>query len=58
MRKEGVIFQLVPPHLHFTNDTERAIHTFKDFFLQPLEAVTQNHPSIFEIGSCHKLRLR
>ena len=30
MRREGVTFMLGPPHLHQTNSSKCAIHTFKD----------------------------
>ena len=30
MRREGVTFQLVPPHLHQTNSAERNIQTLKN----------------------------
>ena len=33
MDREGITFQLVPPHLHRTNSAERAIHTFKDHLI-------------------------
>ena len=33
MRREGITFQLVPPHLHRTNSAERAIKTFKDHMI-------------------------
>ena len=33
MRREGITFQLVPPHLHQTNSAERAIQTFKDHLI-------------------------
>ena len=33
MRREGVTFQIVPPHLHQTNSSERAIQTFKDYLI-------------------------
>ena len=30
MRRKGITYQLVPPHLHRTNSAEQAIQTFKD----------------------------
>ena len=33
LRTYIVSFQLVPPHLHCTNATERAIQTYKDHFI-------------------------
>ena len=38
MRKEGVTFQLIPPHLHRTDDSERAIQTFKYHFVAALRS--------------------
>ena len=33
MRRKGITFQLITPHLHQTNSAERAIHTFKDHLI-------------------------
>ena len=37
-------FQLVPPHIHCTNATEKSISTFKDHFLAGLCSVHPNVP--------------
>ena len=44
MRKEGVTFQLVPPHLHHTNDVERAIQTFNYHFVAALSSCDPYFP--------------
>ena len=44
MRKEGVTFQLVPPHLHRTNASERAIQTFKDNFVTAISSCDPDFP--------------
>ena len=45
-------FQLVPPHLHRQNSTERAIQTFKNNFIAGLASVNKNFPVHF---SCRLL---
>ena len=44
MRKEGVTFQLVPPHLYRTNASERAIQTFKDNFVTAISSCDPDFP--------------
>ena len=44
MRKVGVTFQLVPPHLHRTNAVERAIQYFKDHFVADLSSCDPDFP--------------
>ena len=44
MRKEGVTFQLAPPHLHRTNASERAIQTFKDHLVVGISSCDSNFP--------------
>ena len=43
-RDKKVAFQLVPPHLHRNNSTERAISTFKDHFIAGLSSVDPSFP--------------
>jgi hypothetical protein len=42
--KNDVEYQLVPPHYHRRNATERAIHTFKEHFVAGLETVDPDFP--------------
>ena len=44
MRKVGVTFQLVPPHLHCTNAVERSIQNFKDHFVADLSSCDSDFP--------------
>ena len=44
MQKEGVTFQFAPPHLHRTNASERAIQTFKDYFVAGISSCDPNFP--------------
>ena len=37
-------FQLYPPHLHRRNSAERAIQTFKNYFIAGLASVNKNFP--------------
>ncbi len=50
MTAEGINYQLVPPHLHCCNATERAIHTFKNTALLAFAAQTRTSPSISGIN--------
>ena len=40
----GVAFQLVPPHLHRTNATERAIATYKDHIISGFSSCDPSFP--------------
>ena len=40
----GVSFQLVPPDIHRINSAERAIRTFKAYFLAVLSGVAPDFP--------------
>ena len=42
LREASVNFQLVPPYLHFTNDAERAIKTYKDHLIAGLSSCDPN----------------
>ena len=44
MRREGIIFQLVPPHLHRTNSADRAIQTFKDDLIVGITSCDPDFP--------------
>ena len=44
MHQNGVNFQLVPPHLHRTNTTERAIQTYKDHLVTGLSSCDPKLP--------------
>ena len=44
MRREGIEFQLVPPHLHRTNYAERAIQTFKDHLIARITSCDPDFP--------------
>jgi hypothetical protein len=44
MTNEGVDFQLVPPHIHYRNAAERAIHTFKNHFIAGLCSTNKDFP--------------
>jgi hypothetical protein len=40
----GIAYQLVPPHCHRRNATERAIRTFKEHFVAGLSSVDPSFP--------------
>jgi hypothetical protein len=44
LTKQGIYYQLVPPHIHRRNNAERAIQTFKNHFIAGLCSVDQNFP--------------
>ena len=44
MRREGITFQLVPPHLHRTNSVERAIQTFKEHLISGITSCEPDFP--------------
>ena len=44
MLEENEGFQLVPPHLHRLNASERAIQTFKNHFIAGLVSMHDNFP--------------
>jgi hypothetical protein len=33
LTKQGIDYQLAPPHIHRRNNAERAIQTFKNYFI-------------------------
>jgi len=45
LRKGNVTYQLVPPHVHRRNATERAIRTFKNHFLSVLATADPMYPA-------------
>jgi hypothetical protein len=44
LTKQGIDYQLAPPHIHQWNNAERAIHTFKNHFITGLCSVDPNFP--------------
>ena len=44
LRSEAVEYQLVPPHIHQRNASERAIRTFKNHFIAGLASTDPNFP--------------
>ena len=44
LRDSSVKFQLVPPHLHYTNAAERVIKTYKDNLVAGLSSCNPNFP--------------
>jgi hypothetical protein len=42
--KQGITYQLAPPHIHRRNNAERAIQTFKNHFIAGLCSVDPNPP--------------
>jgi hypothetical protein len=44
LTKQGINYQLAPPHIHRTNNNERAIQTFKDHFIAGLCSVDPTFP--------------
>jgi hypothetical protein len=51
---QNIALQLVPPHLHPQNATERAIQTFKNNFVAGLCSVDKKFPCIFGVISFPK----
>jgi hypothetical protein len=44
LTKQGITYQLAPPHIHRRNNVERAIQTFKNHFIAGLCSVDPNFP--------------
>ena len=44
MEKQGIQYQLVPPHIHRRNAAERAVQTFKHHFLAILASCDPDFP--------------
>jgi hypothetical protein len=44
LTKQGITYQLAPPHIHQRNNAERAIQTFKNHFITGLCSVDPNFP--------------
>jgi hypothetical protein len=44
LTKQGITYQLAPPHIHRRNNTKRAIQTFKNHFIAALCSVDPNFP--------------
>jgi hypothetical protein len=44
LTKQGITYQLAPPHIHLRNNAERAIKTFKNHFIAGLCSVDPNFP--------------
>ena len=44
MSREGITYQLLPPHLHRTNSSKRAIQTFKDHLIAGITSCDPNFP--------------
>jgi hypothetical protein len=44
LTKQGITYQLVPPHIHRINNAERAVQTFKNHFIAGLCSVDPNFP--------------
>jgi hypothetical protein len=44
LTKQGITYQLAPPHIHRRNNAEQAIHTFKNHFIAGLCSVDPNFP--------------
>jgi hypothetical protein len=42
LTKQGIDYQLAPPHIHWRNNAERAIQTFKNHFIAGLCSVDPN----------------
>jgi hypothetical protein len=42
--KQGIYYQLAPPHIHRRNNAESAIQTFKNHFIAGLCSVDPNFP--------------
>jgi hypothetical protein len=42
LKKQGIDYQPAPPHIHRRNNSERAIQTFKDHFIEGLCSVDPN----------------
>jgi hypothetical protein len=44
LTKQGITYQLAPPHIYRRNNAERAIHTFNNHFIDGLCSVDPNFP--------------
>jgi hypothetical protein len=44
LTKQGINYQLAPPHIHRRNNAERAIYTFKNHFIAGLCSVDPMFP--------------
>jgi hypothetical protein len=44
LTKQGIDYQLAPPHIHRRNNAKRAIQTFKNHFISRLCSVDPNFP--------------
>jgi hypothetical protein len=44
LTKQGITYQLAPPHIHRRNNAERAIQTFKNHFIAGICSVYPNFP--------------
>jgi hypothetical protein len=44
LKKQGIDYQLAPPHIHRQNNAEREIQTFKNHFIAGLCSVDPNFP--------------
>jgi hypothetical protein len=44
LTKQGITYQLAPPHIHQRNNAEQAIKTFKNHFISGLCSVDPNSP--------------
>jgi hypothetical protein len=44
LTKQGINYQLAPPHIHWRNNAERAIQTFENHFISGLYSVDSNFP--------------
>jgi hypothetical protein len=44
LKKQGIDYQLAPPHIHRRNNAERAIQTFKNHFISGLYSIDPNFP--------------
>ena len=43
--QQKISYQLVPPHIHFWNTTERSIQTFKDYFIAGICSTDPKYPA-------------
>ena len=46
IRRQGIEYQKVPPHMHQQNAAEKAISTFKDHFKAILSGVDKTFPML------------
>jgi hypothetical protein len=44
LTQQGITYQLAPPHIHQRNNTEQAIHTFRNHFIAGLCSVDPTFP--------------